>query len=505
MLLNKLLKKSIFFTLFVTIPVLAQKDKEVIKPIPVPQSFITHHKGNFGGKTIQYKVTAKETYLKNKKGEPVASIWNVAYTQEGVKSSKRPVTFVFNGGPGSASVWLQMGMFGPKIVKVDSDAKKDDGAAPYILNPNKYGLLDITDLVFIDPVGTGYSRVIGKGKVKDFWGLNEDANSIAKFMRLWVTENNRWNAPKYIAGESFGTTRAVVVANVLERGGQNMALNGLILISQALDYEGSTSVKDNITSFINYLPSMAATAWYFKKAGQGKDLKSFVEACKQFTYDIYAPALYRGNLLSPAKKESIAEKLSYFIGLDKNYILRSNLRVLTGRFKKKLLEDKGLAIGTLDGRYTGDETDDISEFPHLGDPSSYRIGAAFTAALNYYFTNDLKVKMDRPYLTSNNSGLEVKWRWKPVPDGSYWEPSYVDVSRKLGETMRRNTAMKVFVAAGYYDLICPFFDTDYTFSRHGIVKERVTKKFYESGHMIYLHQPDMKKLAADIRAFLTKK
>jgi len=235
--LNSFLKRSLLFTLLISFPVLAQKGKNEVKPIPKPQSFITHHQGVFNGKTIKYLASAKETYLKNKQGDPVASIWSVAYTQEGVKRSKKPVTFVFNGGPGSASVWLQMGFFGPKIVKVDSDAKKDDGAAPYIINNNKYGLLDITDLVFIDPVGTGYSRVVGKGKEKDYWGLNEDARSIAKFMRLWVTENNRWNAPKYIAGESFGTTRAVAVANVLERGGQNMALNGLVLISQALDYE----------------------------------------------------------------------------------------------------------------------------------------------------------------------------------------------------------------------------------------------------------------------------
>jgi len=502
-LFKRLFKKSFLLLLFISFSVSAQKEKKTKTSIPKPKSFISNHQGVFGGKTIQYRATAKETYLKNEKGEPVASIWSVAYTKTGVKKlSNRSVTFIFNGGPGSASVWLQMGMFGPKIVKIDSDAKKDDGAAPYILNANKYGLLDITDLVFIDPVGTGYSRVIGKGKGKDYWGLKEDAASVAKFIRLWITENNRWNSPKYIAGESFGTTRAVAVANVLEGGGQNMALNGLILISQALDYEGSTSVKDNITSFLTYLPSMAATAWYHKKAGQGKDLKTFVNECMKFTYDVYAPALYRGNLLSPAKKEAIAEKLSYFTSLDKNYILKSNLRILVPRFQKKLLEDKGLAIGRLDGRFTGDETDDISEYPHLGDPASYRINSAYTAALNYYYENLLKVKMNRPYLTSNNK-IGSKWRWRTVPDGHYWEPFPVNVARKLGETMRRNTDMKVLVAAGYFDLICPFFDTDYTFSRNGIVSKRVTKKFYESGHMIYLHQPDMIKLSNDIRNFMS--
>lgn len=491
-----------FLTLLTT--ALCAQEKADSTKIPPPKSFITNHQGVFGGKIIRYKATAKETYLKNDKGDSVASIWSVAYTQEGLTDlSKRPVTFVFNGGPGSASIWLHMGMFGPQIVKVDSDAKKDDGAAPYALVDNKQGLLDLTDLVFIDPVGTGYSRVVGKGKGEDYWGLKEDAASIAKFMRLWVTENKRWFSPKYIAGESFGTTRAAAVANALEKDGQTMDLNGLLLISQALDYAGSTSIHDNITSNLTYLPSMAATAWYHKKAGQGKTLEAFVEECRKFTYDTYAPALYRGTLLSAAEQNAVAEKMAYFIGLDKNYILRSNLSVLMHRFQKQLLADQGLAIGRLDGRFMGDEADKVSEGPDLGDPSDYQIGGAYTAALNHYYASTLKVEMDRPYLTSNDEVGE-KWRWRPVPDGQYWEPMPVNVARLLGETMRRNTAMKVLVASGYYDLICPFFDTEYTFARNGIVPERVTKTYYEAGHMMYLHEPDMLKLAADIRKFLTE-
>ncbi|PTM01188.1 MAG: peptidase S10, partial [Bacteroidetes bacterium] len=175
-----------------------EKKEEVEKPIPIAQSFVTSHQGTFGGALLKYKATASETYLKDSDGNPVASMWSTAYTKDNVSdTSKRPVTFVFNGGPGSASVWLHMGLFGPQLVKVDSDAKKDDGAAPYELVSNNYGMLDITDLVFIDPVGTGYSRVIGKGKVEDYWGLMEDANSVAKFMRQWITENKRWNSPKY--------------------------------------------------------------------------------------------------------------------------------------------------------------------------------------------------------------------------------------------------------------------------------------------------------------------
>jgi len=469
--------------------------------LPQPKSFVTQGKLRSGGQDINYTATAAETYLTNEAGEPSAAIWSVAYLQDDVQDmTQRPVTFVFNGGPGSASVWLHMGMFGPQLVKVATDADQDDGAAPYQLASNEYALLDLTDLVFIDPVGTGYSRVIGKGKVEDYWGLTEDANSVAQFIRQWVTENKRWFSPKYIAGESFGTTRAAGVAHALEGGGQSMALNGLILISQALDYAGSTSTHDNITSYLTYLPSMAATAWYHKKAGQGKTLEAFVEECRVYVYSEYVTALYRGALLSEDEKLQVAEKLNYFTSLDVGYIMASDLRILMHRFQKQLLADQGLAVGRLDGRYMADEVDKVSEGPHLGDPASYQIGAAYTAALNHYYAATLNVKMDRPYLTSN-SAIYGKWNWKPVSGG--WEPAYVNVARKLSEAMRRNTDLRVMVASGYYDLICPFFDAEYTFTRHGIQQKQVTMTYYEAGHMMYVHEDDFVKLAQDIRSFLT--
>ena len=493
-----------FLVLFGLSAVFAQEEKQEEKPIPAAQSFVTQHQIVNGGKSISFTAKAAEHYLNDEEGKPVASVWAVAYTKNGVTDpATRPVTFVFNGGPGSASVWLHMGLLGPQLVQVPTNADADDGAAPYILNTNKAGILDLTDLVFIDPVGTGYSRVLGKGKVEDYWGLMEDANSIAKFMRQWITENNRWFSPKYIAGESFGTTRAAAVANVLEGAGQDMALNGLILISQALDYAGSTSIHDNITSYLTYLPSMAATAWYHKKAGEGKTLKSFVQEARDFTYNTYAPALYKGNLLQAAEKEQLAQRLSYFTGLDKGYILRSNLRVLIPRFQKKLLEDQGLAIGRLDGRFMGDEGDDVSEGPHLGDPASYQISSAYTAALNHYYASTLKVRMDRPYLTGNDA-IGNKWRWRPVADGKYWEPMPVNTARLLGDVMRRNTEMKVLVASGYYDLICPFFDAEYTFNRNSIVTERVQFTYFEAGHMMYTHQADYLQLMGDMRDFLEK-
>ena len=472
-------------------------------PIPEPKSFVTEHQIQNGNRKIAYRATASERYLKNSDGEPVASVWSVAYTaNEMGNPSGRPVTFIFNGGPGSASVWLHMGLFGPQLVEVDSDATRDDGAAPYTLKTNSEGLLDVTDLVFIDPVGTGYSRVVGKGKWEDFWGLTEDASSIARFMRDWITDNNRWMSPKYIAGESFGTTRAVAVARELEGGGQNMALNGLILISQALDYGGSTSSHYNITSYITYLPSMAATAWYHKKAGQGMALEAFVQQCREFTYNTYIPALYKGSLLPASEKEAVAREMARFTGLSVAYIMESDLRVLMPRFQKELLRDKGVALGRLDGRFKGEEIDAFSDGPHLGDPASYQISGAYTAALNHYLSAELQVKMDRPYLTSNND-IGGKWNWRPVPEGSYWEPEHVNVAPQLGETMRRNPQMRVLVANGYYDLICPFFDAEYTYSRNGIETDKIQMTYYEAGHMMYTHQEDYLKLARDIRTFMT--
>ncbi len=495
--------KTICFSLFLFLcfsPIFAQESE---KPIPDPIIFETSHQGTFHGKSIAYKAIAGETYLKNSEGEPTASVWSTAYIKDEPDPSKRPVTFVFNGGPGSASVWLHMGVFGPKVVQVDSDAKSDDGAAPFKVIHNDLALLDITDLVFVDPVGTGYSQVIGKGKVEDYWGLREDANSIAQFMRLWITQNQRWQSPKYIAGESFGTTRAGAVTAALEGGGQTMALNGLILISQALDYQGSTSVHDNIASYFTYFPTMAATAWYHGKAGQGKVLEDFVQEAREFAYNVYLPALYQGNQLSTENKRTLASRIANFLGLDPEYVLLSDNRILTSRFKKELLRKEGKTIGTLDGRYLGEEGDQTADRPTLGDASSYAIDAAYTASLQDYFARVLKVKIDRPYLTSN-SKIYGKWNWKPVPDGTGWEPSYVNVARGLGESMRRNKDLKVMVANGYYDLITPFLDAEYPFARHDIPMERVQMFYYEGGHMMYNHRPDFEKLVMDIRGFMEK-
>lgn len=465
-----------------------------------PRQFVKSHTGVFDGQRISYQSIVKETFLKNSKGEVTASFWSTSYIKEGADQN-RPVIFIFNGGPGSASIWLHMGFFGPKVVRVDSEAKADDGAAPYLVESNSMALLDLADLVFLDPIGTGFSRVTEKGKVEDYWGLVEDAQSVADFIRIWIRENNRWQAPKFLAGESFGTTRAAKVAEVLEGDGQHVALNGLILISQALDYAGSSSWPDNLTSFFTYLPSMAVTARYHGKAGEGKSIEEFAKEARDFAYQEYLPALFEGQNLSKERKEEIAEKLSYFTGLDQKYILRSDNQILMHRFKKELLREDGMAIGTLDGRFAAVETDQVAEGPVLGDPSDYMTEGAYTAAFNSYLLNELGVELEIPYLSSNGE-IGGKWRWRPVPDGSYWEPSYVSTARALSEVMHRNTKMRVMVANGYYDLITPFFDAEFTFARHDFPQDRIEMKYYEAGHMMYNRREDFEALAKDIRAFV---
>lgn len=488
-------------------PALLSQEPDATVPAPPvvvePVSFVTEHEGVFGAagseEPMRYRATAGELHLRNEEGQPTAAVFSFTYERLPI-DRKRPVTFVFNGGPGSASVWLHMGVFGPRRVVVPSEADGDDGAAPFEIVDNPLSVLDLTDLVFIDPVGTGFSRVVGQGEEKDFYGLVEDARSIAQFVRRWITENQRWNAPKYLAGESFGTTRAAAVTAELARGGQNLALNGLILISQALDYTGSTPSPDNLVAHVTYLPTMALTARYHGKGRTDLSVEELAEESRRFATDVLAPALFKGSTLADEERERVAEELAALLGLERDYVLRANLRVTVPRFTKELLRDRGVAVGRLDSRYVADEADDNADSARLGDAASNAISSAYTAALQEVLATELEVTMDRPYLTSGSVGS--KWRWRPVPDGTFWEPSYVNTARWLSDGLRTNADLRVLVANGYYDLITPFFDAEYTFARHDILADRVQMTYYEAGHMMYVRQADFVQLVRDVREFL---
>ncbi len=391
-----------------------QEAKKPAEPaaVPDPAVFVTRHTGTFNGVTVAYAARAGETYLRDDEGKPKASIFSFAYTKtEPGDPTRRPVMFIWNGGPGSASLWLHMGTFGPRRVVVPSDAS-NVGAPPYPLVDNPLTLLDVTDLVFVDPIGTGFSRALGEHEGKEFWGLDEDATSVAEFIERWITDNGRWNSPKFIAGESFGTTRAAAVAEILEvrRG---ISLNGIVMISQALDYEGSTPVDDNLISYITYLPTMAATAAYHGKVEPPDgDLEAFLDLAGDFAADELAPALIKGSALDEPERARIRDRLAWFTGLDPAYIERADLRVTGTRFRKELLRDRGLSVGRADTRYTRDDMDDTADRPE-GDAASEGFKNAFVAVLNHYLRDELEVVMDRPYKPSGE--IYRDWNWRPDP------------------------------------------------------------------------------------------
>lgn len=477
----------------------ADKDS---KKIPEPTAFTSQHRARFNGVTLDYTATAGETYIRDKNSEPKASIFSFAYTKNNVAANEvRPVTFLWNGGPGSASLWLHMGTFGPVRVSVPSDAGYP-GAPPYPLLAATETILDVTDLVFVDPVGTGFSRALGEHDSKEFWGLKEDARSMAEFIQTWVTENGRWNSPRFLLGESYGTTRAAAVAKILE-GELMMSLNGIIFISQALDYQGSTPyVRDNLIAHITYLPTMSAAAWYHNKVQpRPASLEVFLEESREFAANELLPALFRGNTLSPDERRRIAERLAYFTGLKIDYIERANLRVQGFRFAKELLRDEGLAIGVLDARYVSDDIDDLDANP-AGDAADNAISAAFKTALMAYMRRDLGVTWDRIYLAPPDDELAGNWRYRTVPDGQPYEPMYINTARDLSESMRINPSLKVLVASGYYDLVTPFFDAEYTLNRHDINSDRVVYKYYGGGHMMYVNEESRAQLLVDTRNFI---
>jgi len=466
--------------------------------IPPPQSYSSSHSGKFGGHTVNYTATAGETYLKDDDDEPKASIFSIAYIKDGVDDpTTRPVTFLWNGGPGSCSVWLHMGAFGPKRVAVPSDAK-DDGAPPFRMEDNPLTILDVTDLVFVDPVGTGYSRALGEHENKEFWGISEDGRSIAEFIRAWITTNRRWASPKYIGGESYGTTRSAAVIRELEGGFDDVAVNGLILISTVMDFYTSAFETGNELGYVTYLPTMAATAAYHGKIDPPPaDLEAFLVEAREFAIAEYAPALLRGNTLPAAERNRIRKKLSYFTGISEDYFKLSDLRITDQRYYKELLRDEGLVVGRLDGRFTGRDIDNAGEAPE-SDPSFYGIDGAYTAAINHYLASELGVEIDRQYKIFGSVYRE--WNWELPGEG--FRSFNINVAPYIGTAMRQNSALRVFNAAGYYDFATPFFDAEMSFMRNGVVPDRITYAYYQSGHMMYIHEPSLLQLMDDVRGFI---
>ena len=477
--------------------------KPATQELPVPQetSSVTQHSLTIDGQTIKYTATAGNLIIRNGKGDAIGSFFYVAYTQDGVKvMSRRPLTFLFNGGPGSSSIWLHMGSFGP--VRVDTANAKATPPPPYRLVPNQYSLLDKSDLVFIDAIGTGFSRIVGNGTPKDFYGTDPDIQSFGKFIQRYVTLNNRWQSPKFLLGESYGTTRAAGLVDWLQ--GKGMAFNGVILQSSWLngfvDFPGPPFSLD--LPYELYLPTMAASAWYHDKLPQKPaDLAAFLELVRQFALGDYARALDQGDKLSSADTQSIAQKLHNYTGLPVQYILDAKLRITPDRFEKELLRSEQRTAGRLDARFLGIDHDAAGETTEY-DPSGTAIGPAYTAAFHWYLTNDLNYKTDLVYEVENYQEVGKDWDNGQRIDGQKFP--LMDVEENLRQAMTENPNLKVFSANGYFDFATPFFETEYDLDHMGLdasLKKNISYGYYQSGHMIYLNVPALEKYKADMARF----
>ena len=457
---------------------------------------VTDHEATIGGAVIKYSVEAGKLAMKTDEGKTKANIFYIAYRKSGVEDvSKRPITFCFNGGPGSASVWLHLGMMGPQRIKFPDDASLL--RPPYRLQPNPFSLLDITDMVFIDPVSTGYSRPADGENKSQFHGYDEDLASVGQFIHDYTTQYQRWSSPKLLMGESYGGIRAAGLAGHLQDR-YRLELNGIVLVSAVIDFETLLFGSGTELPYFLFLPTYTATAWYHKALPadlQQLPLRDVVKQSEQFALDEYAPALLKDAALTDAQRAAVAEKLARYTGLSKRYVEDANLRISMGRFGKELLRQRKKTIGRFDSRYQGVDRDHVGE-TYEYDASGAAIFGPFTATFNEYVRGTLKYKDDRVYeiLTGNVQ----PWSYKR------FENRYADATETLRRTMTANPHLRVFAACGYYDLATPHFAMDYTLNHLGLpsdLRSNLTTKYYEGGHMMYIHEPSLQQLRDDLIQF----
>jgi carboxypeptidase C (cathepsin A) len=470
-------------------------EKDVIKASVEEDAQPVRRSISLRGRTLGYTVTPGHLTIRNDKGEPTLSSFYVAYTVPS-PGRARPVTFLFNGGPGSSTMWLHMGSFAP--VKVDASRPETVAGPPFRYGANTDTLLDVSDLVFIDAPTTGLSRPLGKAEPKDFFGVDKDIDAFSRTIQRYLTKYGRWNSPKFIIGESYGTTRAAGLSTaLLDRGVQ---LNGIAFVSTVFnfaDFQGDQSL-------VNFFPTLAANAWYHGKLNPKPDIHQFLAEASAFAAGPYASALQKGNALGADEKRSVAEQMSRFLGISTDYILRSNLRVADDRFRRELLRDRGQIIGRIDSRYVGTEADNAGATTSY-DPQASAITGAFVGALNDYLFRDLGYKTELTYRPNNYAAIyggPDGWNFTHKgPDG---DQQIADTSVDLANAMRQNPRMKVISVNGLYDLATPFGGADYEFRHLAIepqLQANIRYTYYEAGHMMYTDPGSARQLKSDLAAF----
>jgi carboxypeptidase C (cathepsin A) len=443
---------------------------------------------------------------------PTARMFYVAYFKKDASAAQRPIVFAYNGGPGSPTMWLHMGTFGPKRI-VTPDTQHQEGA-PYTIVNNDYSLLDVADIVFIDAPGTGLSRTFGKNKAEAFYGVDGDGHAFERFIRRFLSKYDRWNSPKYIFGESYGTPRSAVLAADL----RSVDLNGIVLLSQILSFDnsvdGPTANPGVDQAYALALPTFAATAWYHHKLPtQPPALKPFLEEVQKYALGEYMAALLQGSDLPDAERQAVAEKLHGYTGLPVDYLLRADLRVTGGEFSEELKLNEGLTTGRLDSRYEGPQVDPMSATSGY-DPQSDAITSAWNTAINQYLHDDLKYATQATYLMSARQGGEFSWNMNHQPPGRGFpgggggnnsSETGANVMPDLAYRMKMNPKMKVMLAGGYYDLATPYFEGIYEMHHLPMPKSlqsNISYHYYEAGHMIYVKDDVLKQFHADVAAFI---
>jgi len=499
-----------------------EKDTPEDKPdaaLVKPQASETSGSVRVEGKSIDYKAVAGTLVLHgsgDKENEPQVSMFYAAYFKKGVEPGKRPITFIYNGGPGSATVWLHMGAFGPKRVVTSDDSHTP--AAPYGLVNNDYSLLDASDLVFIDAPGAGFSRLIAddadkgkrdeqmKDRKKTVYSVDGDGHAFAQFITQFLSKYNRWNSPKYLFGESYGTTRSAVVANILE-GENSVDLNGVILLSQILNFDTSIDGPANNPGvdlpYIVGLPTFAATAYYHHKLPQQPGaLEPFLKEVEQYALGDYASALMQGSRLDESRKQAVAQKLHQYTGLPVAYLLKANLRVDGGMFEHELQADGDITTGRLDSRFSGPSLDPLSKSSEY-DPQSSAISSAYVAAFNDYVRRQLKFGDGQTYrLFADIDHWDFAHK---APGATEALQQSTNVMADLATAMKTNPSLRVSLNGGYYDLATPYFAADYEMHHMPIpasLEKNISYAWYPSGHMVYAHEDSLKQLHDNVARFI---
>ncbi|HEV7643897.1 MAG TPA: hypothetical protein VGO50_08165 [Pyrinomonadaceae bacterium] len=465
--------------------------------LPEEPPVVSKHSVSAGGKALSYTVTTGYMPIKNaQSGETDARIFYMAYTLDGATDkTKRPLMFSFNGGPGSASVWLHMGAIGPRRVKMLDSGELPP--PPYDIVDNDQTWLGDTDLVFIDPVGTGYSRAARPEVASKFFSLNGDLESVGEFIRMYLGRNERWASPLFLVGESYGTTRASGLSDLLFEKG--IGLNGILLISTVMNFQSIRFAEGNDTTYPLIFPSYTATAWYHKKLPadlQSKPLRDVLKESENFAANEYTVALTRGDRMSAAEKDAVLTKLSRYSGLSKNFIDNSNMRVDLGAFNKELLRDQKRTTGRLDSRFTGIDSNAANDSPDA-DPSMSAIRPPYTAVFNDYVRRELGFKSDLEYYILGG-GITSPWNWNQ-------NNGYANTAVPLKRAMQKNPYMKIFVGCGYYDMATPYFAAEYSFASMNLdpsLRKNVSFHYYEAGHMMYIEKNSLKRLHDDAMDFV---